>query len=205
MVINSPAPPTTLNPPYTPSADGTTISGGSGSLTTADGVFTFGPGSGNWPPYLNGIPISVRPNGSNVLSLKVSAQGNLFAQASNNSLWYAYLNFNWYPAGASVTAGPIPLEANLSVNLRTDLHTTTKIGTVVATISVKMSDGSPFSGSMSVAGGSPFVGVSGSAPDYALVTVGAPAIGSFGFTVTATQNGVATSSGASVIGILVSS
>jgi len=52
----------------------------------------------------------------------MSAQGNLFAQASNNSLWYAYLNFDWYPAGASVTPGPIPLEATLSVNLRPDLH-----------------------------------------------------------------------------------
>jgi hypothetical protein len=57
MVVSSPAPPTTFNPPYTPSADGTTISGGSGSLTTADGVFSFGSGSGNWPPYLNGTPI----------------------------------------------------------------------------------------------------------------------------------------------------
>ena len=114
-----------------------------------------------WLPYLNGIPISVKPNGSNVLALKVSSQGNLFAQASNNRLWYAYLNFDWYPAGASATAGPIPLEANLSANLRTDLRTTTSIGTVVATISVKMSNGSPFAGTMSVAGGSTYVGVSG--------------------------------------------
>jgi hypothetical protein len=139
-----------------------------------------------------------------VLSLKVSAQGNLFAQASNNSLWYAYLNFDWYPAGASVTAGPIPLEANLSVNIRTDLQTTTSIGTVVATITVKMSNGSPFSGTMSVAGGSTYLGVSGSGRNYALVTVGAPVIGALSFMVTATQNGIATSSGASAIDIMVS-
>ena len=41
-VVTSPVSPTTFDPPYTPSPDGTTISGGTGSLTTADGIWTFG-------------------------------------------------------------------------------------------------------------------------------------------------------------------
>src|SRR5438105_14119696 len=40
--------------PYTPSADGTAISGGTGILTTRDGLWTFGAsGGGGWQLMLN--------------------------------------------------------------------------------------------------------------------------------------------------------
>jgi hypothetical protein len=72
-VVTSPAPPTSFNPPYTASADGTTISGGTGSLKTVEGVWTFGSGSVNWPILLNGI--TVHPPGSNALQMQVNKGG----------------------------------------------------------------------------------------------------------------------------------
>ena len=131
--------------------------------------------------------------------MKVSAQGNLFAQASNNSLWYVYLDFGWYPAGGSVPVGPIPIEVTLSTNLRTDITTITPLGTVISAISVKMSDSSVFSGSLSVGG--PVLGISGSN----VVLSSHPSISSNAYFVTATVGSVAVGSGASRIGLLVSS
>jgi hypothetical protein len=139
--------------------------------------------------------------------MKVSAQGNLFAQSHSNGLWYVWLNFTWQPAGATVPVGPIPMETNLAQTLRTDITTSTPRGTLVSTISVKMSDGSLFAGTMAVnnQGGPVFVGISGSAPNLNLVTIGTPVIQANSFTVTASQNGVSASTGACNIDIVVSS
>jgi hypothetical protein len=152
---------------------------------------------------LNGVTISVLPNSSNVTQMEVSKTGRLFARASNDSNWYAYLNFDWYPVGASIPVGPIPVEVTLSTNLNSSILSTSPNGTVIAGITVTMSDGSGFTGTLSWGtSDATFAGISGSN----VVVISAPPahVGVSG-TVTATENGAAVSAGAALVVIEVGS
>jgi len=203
LVVTSPAPPTTFNPPYTPSPDGNAIPRNVGSLTTLDGVWTFGtPSASAYSPNLNGVTIAVRP--SDVVQMATSAQGTLFAQMITNLQWYAYLNFDWYLAGATVPVGPIPIEVNFSPNLRQDLTTSSPIGAVVSTISVVMSDGSPFTGAFNFTGGSGELALSGSGPTRNVV-IAKPltAVTQTTYNISVTAAGMTVSAGASQLGVWV--
>src|SRR5262249_50953613 len=73
----TPTPPLPMRkPPFTPSPDGTSIQGGTGSLVTADGVWTFGAPSGSgWEIQLNGIPAA----SGTASELQVNGHAQLFA------------------------------------------------------------------------------------------------------------------------------
>jgi hypothetical protein len=193
------------SPPYTSSPDGTTIAAGVGSLTTSDGVWTWGTvTSGSASPLLNDVPISILPTAGFATQMTVSHGGILFA-LSGNGHWFAYIKLDWYDCGTSIPAGPIPIDVTLSTNLNNSItHSpATPNGTVIASIVVTMSDGSPFSGTLSVVGDAitaGFAGISG----LNLVVISTPPLGSYGSNVvSATQNGALVSSGPSAILIVV--
>jgi hypothetical protein len=210
----SPGPPTTFSPPYTPTPG--TISG-SGTLTSDDGIWTLSGGTVS----LNGRAMASPPPGGPATDLTVSATGQLFAKAGGT--WQVWLDFNWYAAGTSVPVGPIPIRVTVTVaspyypgyavsqNLATGVTTgtATGFGTVVANIAVTMSNGGAFSGSLSVlcndgSGcglGSNILLVNGST----LYLANAPAVSFAFYHVSASQNGVTTDAGPSVIEVSVSS
>jgi hypothetical protein len=177
-----PPPPSTFHPPYTPSADGTAITGGTGSVVTDDGVWSFGAASGSgWIPTLNGLNL-VGPCDR----IQVNAHGQAFLRNSDNGMWFVWEANTAFPATAP-TSAPIPIAMDFSPSFATPAFLT-PIGTIITTVSVKTSDGSPFTGTLSISGGtSPSdLGVSG----MNLVTLNSPLHGNGQvFTVTATQNG----------------
>src|SRR5439155_22642000 len=88
--------------PYTPSADGTAISGGTGILTTRDGLWTFGAsGGGGWQLMRNGVPVWVQGSqpvsiGSStpgttyvVTNVQVNSHGCLFFQTTD-TVWHVW-------------------------------------------------------------------------------------------------------------------
>jgi lysophospholipase L1-like esterase len=78
------------------SPDGSIISGGSGSLVTADGVWTFGQayGSSNWYILLNGNSAA----GAIAGKLEVSNNGHLYALGTDGN-WYVWNGSGW-PSGS---------------------------------------------------------------------------------------------------------
>ena len=201
-----PPPPTVFNPPYTRSPDGSVISGGVGSVVTADGVWTFGSARGSgWDVVLNGTPVTsgIPAGGVPAVRMEINSHGNLFAQSAGNSQWYVYLGFAWWLASSSVPPGPIPINVNCATPLVTTITTTTPLNTVVSAVNVVMSDGSPFTGSLSVdpQGNPNYLGISGSN----VVLIAHPSAGFAGFfRIMASQNGVESGSGISVIDLVVS-
>jgi hypothetical protein len=177
-------PPTTFTPPYTPSPDGTTISGGTGSLVTDDGVWTFGPPqSGGWVPLLNGVIAQARQHA--VTQVQVNAHGQLFAKITD--VGWATWEQGVFQTATAPTSLPIPVSMDFSPSFGTPPFST-PIGTRLTTISVGMSDGSPFTGTLTITGGaSPIeVGISGSD----IVTIRSPLTGGGQvFSVLATQTG----------------
>jgi hypothetical protein len=213
----SPGSPTTFSPPYTPTPG--TISG-SGTLTSDDGIWTLSSGTVS----LNGRAMASPPPGGPATDLTVSATGQLFAKAGGT--WQVWLDFNWYAAGSTVPAGPIPIRVTVTVaspyypgyavaqNLATGVTTLTTAGppgtgVIVATIAVTMSNGGAFSGSLSVLCndgtgcglGSNILLVNGST----LYLANPPAVSFAFYHVSASQNGVTTDAGPSVIEVSVSS
>ncbi len=143
----TPTPPglPTFAPPYTPSPEGTTISGGSGSVQTADGIFTFGNASGSgWELKLNGLPIG---QGFFVVDqIKVYASGQLFFHRVNGSPgWYLWTGNQGTPSTGGPTSAPVPVDVRFSPSHPSVVHTV-PVGTHVADVLITMSDGSGFSG-----------------------------------------------------------
>jgi hypothetical protein len=212
QVQYAPGPPATFNPPYTPSPDGTTFSG-SGTLITIDGTWVLSGGA----VTLNGRAMASPPPGGSVTDIEVASNGQFYAKAGGT--WQVWLDFNWYAAGSSIPVGPIPIRVTVTVAspfypgyapsqcLATNVTTTTPlgIGTTVAVIAVTMSDGSPFSGSFTLLDGGG-IGANVLAVYLSTLNLNAhPTIGGASFTVSATQNGVTTDAGASIIQVNVSS
>ena len=151
----TPVPPSlpSYAPPYTPSAEGTTISGGIGTLTTADGVFSFGTSSGSgWQLKLNGIPIAVGGTSFTtyiyVDMMRVYAVGQLFFRLAADSTWRCWTG-NQPNASSGPTASPVPVGMSLSPS-RPTLAASSPIGTHVGTVSAVMSDGSGFGGAITI-------------------------------------------------------
>src|SRR5208283_3395376 len=97
--------PAPINPPYPVSADGSTLTG-SGSLTTADGVWTIVGGF----VYLNGVSILGAGGAENPFSvnrLQVDAHGQMF-KLDPSSAWTVWTGYQWNPSTGPVS-GPIPV------------------------------------------------------------------------------------------------
>jgi hypothetical protein len=177
------------SPPYTPSADGTAVSGGVGSLTTVDGVWTFGaPGPfGGYLLMLNGI---VATQGTGFTDMQVNAFGQMFMrQADSGQPWYAWNAMRFQPS-AGPTSGPIPVNASFDPPLN-DPMISSPVGTFITTVSVVTSNGSPFAGTLAI-GGAPTQLTMSPSPTTGpnVVTAVSPVVaGGFAYNVTATQNG----------------
>jgi hypothetical protein len=140
------APPAPINPPYPISADGSTITGTTGSLTTAEGVWTIDrSGDAN----LNGTPLR---NGAGyprvaVTRLEVNAHGQMFLLSGGT--WYLHAGNRLMPS-TGPTSRPVPVNVVVdrsTIPTGTGIPHTSSLGTEMAVITVKISDGSAFSGS----------------------------------------------------------
>jgi hypothetical protein len=115
----------TYTPPYTASADATIITGGTGSVTTIDGVWQFGSVNGNgWNLQLNGIPVTAGFIGTGgiggvtpVSLIEVNAHGQLFAQGADGVADGSFVQ--WVAqeiqlGPATVPSGPVPVDMRLT-------------------------------------------------------------------------------------------
>jgi hypothetical protein len=191
----------TYTPPYTASADGTIISGGTGSVTMIDGVWQFGSVSGNgWNLQLNGIPVTAGYLGTGGLGgvtpfslIEVNAHGQLFAQGADGVADGGFLQW----VAQEIQLGPVTVPSSpVPVDMRfnppcPNLSLSSPVGTYLTTVEVQMSDGSTFAGSYTI--GASISGVIAGTSGNNLVTIVSPIPGSSGqaeyFAVTATQNG----------------
>jgi hypothetical protein len=181
-----PALPTAYSPPYTPSAENTSISGGMGTLTTADGVFSFGAVNGSgWDLMLNGIPVSLTAGGFStrlaVNLMTVYGHGQLFYRLTD-STWRVWTGNWWQNPSTGPVSGPVPVSLSITPS-RPELPASSAVGTHVATVAVTMSDLSSFSGTISISDTTNFA-ISGSS----IVTNVSPFASSFAL-LTVTQNG----------------
>jgi hypothetical protein len=176
------APLPNFNPPYTPSADGATLTGTTGSLTTLDGVWTI---DSNGYTILNGTRAA--HNFFITSILEVNSSGILFAKDTGGT-WLYWADFRWNDTTGPV-ASPVPISISFSTFIPT-LPSTSPVGTNVAAITVTMSDGSAFSGALTASvdgGGQQTMGLSGSEIVTAVSPLPTGALtGTF---ITATQNG----------------
>jgi hypothetical protein len=134
------------------SPDGTIISGGTGTLTTAAGTWSFGapaPGRpGEWLILLNGSS----SNGGVSASLEVANGGQIYALTAYGSWWT--WNGSWTQTSAPPTPPP-PATLTLTFNPQMpSIPDTTPPGTVVATATASWSNGAPFTGALMF--GSPY-------------------------------------------------
>ena len=138
--------------PYTPSPDGTSISGGTGSLTTADGFWTFGTarGGGSYDLVLNGVPVSVTaagPTAYTATNMQVNSHGCLFFQMPDTT-WQVW---NCHQANPSrgPTSSPIPIQLNFSPPLPI-VPMSSSVGTFLTMVTTMMSDRSTFTGTLTI-------------------------------------------------------
>jgi len=180
--------PTTFAPPYTPSPDGTSISGGVGSVTTDDGVWSFGAAeTGGWVPMLNGVPAAIGKKATT--EIQVNAHGQAFLHIVNDGGFWATWEGSTYQPSSGPTSGPIPIDVTFSPSLGLPPHDS-PVGTLLTTILVTMSDGSTFSGTLSLSGSGDAALSPSSSVGPNLVTTQSPfPWGGQLFYVTATQNG----------------
>jgi hypothetical protein len=136
--------------PPSVSPDGSVIySGTAGSLTTAEGTWTFSTAlSGDGVDYLillNGSS----SNGGAAVQMQIT-NGKLYALAKISGHWYLRQNSTWVDAGTTAPvegASPTPTAITLSPANAT-IPDNAPAGTVIATAHVTMSDGSQFTGTL---------------------------------------------------------
>jgi hypothetical protein len=181
------SPPSAFVPPYSPSPDGATISGGTGSAVTDDGVWSFGSAQdGGWLPLLNGIPVG---NLSAATEIRVNSHGQAFLNLTYSGGWWATWEGFTYQPSSGPTSGPIPINIIFSPSFGLPPHDS-PVGTLLTTISVTMSDGSIFSGTLSLTGtGDAALSPSSSIGPNLVTTISPFPFGGHEYVVTATQNG----------------
>jgi hypothetical protein len=208
-----PDPTPTYTPPYTPSADGTMITGGTGTVVTSDGVWSFGAfdsGSGGWLLMLNGIPVGAGSTGGGfgytggaipVSEILVDSYGQLYAKPAGgygNGYWMRWvagalqLNPEWPNGPGTLPAHLLPVPIDMTFNPPCPvLHLSSAPGTFLTTVVVTMSDGSSFAGTY-------VVGANQSNQTWGAMSGNNLVVGSGGvanpnganfFPITATQNG----------------
>jgi hypothetical protein len=169
-LVISPQPPLpTVPATITPSSDFTTITGPVGTVTSVDGVWTFAPtpiggcsGTG-YIARLNGIPVANSIEYIDVI--QINSNGRAFLHVVNDcpARWTVWTANKFQLATGGPTAGPIPVNVLFSaapcyettcVSYAQFRHVTTPpfvncAQTFLTSVSVVMSDGSPFSGTLS--------------------------------------------------------
>jgi hypothetical protein len=145
-----PQPLPTYAPPYTPSAENTSISGGTGSLTTAHGIWGFGTaGGGGWRATLNGIELQSNAVGFPTFDLMtVYGHSRMFLRRTDGS-WSFWALHQENPS-TGPTAAAVPINLTIAPS-RPQLAPGPAPNSLVADISVTMSDGSAFTGSFTIA------------------------------------------------------
>jgi hypothetical protein len=193
--------PTAWNPPYTTSGENAFITGGTGSLTTEDGVWTFGAVSGSgWMVQLNGIPVAKTNNPDNILpatKLQVASRGCMFA-LDTSAQWHVWTGHTW-SLSTGPTNLPIPKRMRFSpivggvnvIQSEAAISHTAPAGTFIAQILIETSYGLGygFSGTLSVTDniGDNIGGISGT--NLVVGTGTLAANNGYTLVVTATMNG----------------
>jgi hypothetical protein len=187
-----PLPPSQVTPPFTPSPDGTSITGGTGSLTSIDGVWSFGAANGSgWNLMLNGTNVGISGGTLAVDAIEINSHGQVWARqagTTNRNLWLEQVLTPEPPP----TASPIPIGISMNPSINGTISHTAPVGTLIAVVTVTMSDGSAFAGTYTVGGngnGDVYATMSGNnlvvsvspIPDYGSVSEDIP--------IHATQNG----------------
>ena len=188
-----PLPPQQVTPPFTPSPDGTTITGGTGSLTSIDGVWSFGaPNGSGWNLMLNGTLVGISGGNHATDMIEINSHGQVWVRDPGGANWRLWLE-QVLTTSPPPTSLPIPIGISIVPSDNTTISHTAPIGTLIAAITVTMSDGSAFAGSYTVGGngnGNVYAAVSGNnlnvsvspIPDYGTGT-------SEAIPIHATQNG----------------
>jgi hypothetical protein len=142
----APRPLPTYTPPYTASAENTSISGGTGSLVTVDGVWGFGTaGGGGWRPMLNGIEIEQNMNSWWYYDqMTVYGHGQMFLHRSDTPGWYLWAMYQGNPS-TGPTAAAVPIDITVTPS-RPSVPNGTPVDTFVCSIASVMSDGAAGSG-----------------------------------------------------------
>jgi hypothetical protein len=134
----------------TTAPDGSIVKGGQPAiLTTSEGTWTFSTAlSGDGVDYtilLNGTT----KNGGAAVQMQIT-NGKLYAFAKIDGHWYLRQNGSWVDVGTTAPvegAPPTPTAITLSPASAT-IADNAPAGTVIATVSVTMSDGSQFTGTL---------------------------------------------------------
>jgi len=147
-----PLPPQQVTPPFTPSPDGTTITGGTGSLTSIDGVWSFGaPNGSGWNLMLNGTLVGISGGNHATDMIEINSHGQVWVRDPGGANWRLWLE-QVLTTSPPPTSLPIPIGISIVPSDNTTISHTAPIGTLIAAITVTMSDGSAFAGSYTVGG-----------------------------------------------------
>jgi hypothetical protein len=145
-----PLPPHQVTPPFTPSSDGTTITGGTGSLTSIDGNWSFGAVNGvGWNLMLNGTPVGLAGGTYACDTIELNSHGQVWVRDPGTANWRLWLE-QVLTTSPPPTSLPIPIGISMVPSNNTTISHTAPIGTLIAAITVTMSDGSAFAGSYTV-------------------------------------------------------
>jgi hypothetical protein len=152
--IPIPGPLPSYNPPYTPSPDGSTISAGTGTLVTRDGIWTFGVvQEAGWDVHLNGIAMLwTEFDYPNIAAdqLVVNSNGQMFMRTTFAPIagtWRLWAGHQW-----NLSTGPTALPVPIGITFNPSMPAVDKnapIGTHVSAITVTTSNGSGFAGVLS--------------------------------------------------------
>ena len=164
----------------------TPITGPTGGLQTADGLFTFGAANGSgWNLTLNGVAIG--GGFYAVDQIQVRAAGQLFFHRLSPPTWYVWTGNQGTPITGTPPAGPIPIDVKFSPShpsVSAATHSTP--GGFVSNVLVTMSDGSAFTGAVTVDDTTHLTGSGATIINSAAL----PTAGFDYVQVSATQNGV---------------
>jgi hypothetical protein len=121
---------------HTPSLDGTEILDGAGSVTSVDGVWTFGElqSDGKWFPHLNGVRTVV--DKYTVDKIQINAKGQAFLHIGGGVGWVIWQGFA-YNTSTGPTVGPVPIDVKFNPSFGVPLKSL-PVGTIVTTVSVTM-------------------------------------------------------------------
>ncbi len=174
----------TFHPPYTASPENTSISGGTGTLTTDAGVFQFGaPATGGYETVINGVTYIATGFSLIANQMTVYGHGQLFMRDPSNN-WTVWTG-NDFNRSDGPTAGPIPIKVFFPpIGPNPTIPAASTIGTFVTNVAVTMSDGSPFTGTITFVDAMSGFAASGNT----IVTTATPVVGNT-YRIIVNQNG----------------
>ena len=155
-----PLPPSQVTPPFTPSADGTTMTAPPSTITSEDGVWSFGPpaSGGGYYLRLNGAAVATAGGTGHVVdTIAINSHGRIWVHDFGGGwdIWQGqYMATFFQIAGAGLayppppTALPIPSRLYITPpppNLpeyNNTLSASAPINTLIGTLTLYLSDGS---------------------------------------------------------------